>query len=126
MRSMTFTVKGDFKKTKTFFKRAKKAPEDELLVKYADMGLIALSKYTPVDTGETAASWYYTIDRTKTGASINFCNTNAPSGVKVAILLQYGHATRNGGWVEGVDYINPALKPVFDKLADDAWKEVTG
>lgn len=122
---MTFTVKGDFKKSFGFFKNAKKMPEDSTLMKYAELGLQALIAGTPRDTGITAESWYYEIERSKSGASINFCNSNAPRGVKVALLLQYGHATRDGGWVEGVDYINPALKPVFDKLADDAWKEVT-
>ena len=84
-----------------------------------------MSAATPVDTGLTAASWYYEIVHTKTGVSLNFGNSNVQSGVPIAIILQYGHGTRNGGWVQGRDYINPAIQPVFDELTKRAWEEVT-
>lgn len=95
------------------------------LDKYGRAGVAALSAATPKDSGETASSWEYEIKRTKTTVSIVFNNTNIQNGVPIAIILQYGHATNNGGYVEGVDYINPAIKPIFERIANDAWKEVT-
>jgi hypothetical protein len=85
----------------------------------------ALSAATPVDTGLTASSWTYDIVQTKDSVTINFNNTNIQNGCPIAVILQYGHGTRNGGWVQGRDYINPAIQPVFDKIANEAWKEVT-
>jgi hypothetical protein len=85
----------------------------------------ALKSATPVDTGLTANSWYYKIERTKSSISITFNNSNIQNGVPIAIILQYGHGTRNGGWVQGRDYINPAIQPIFDKITEQAWKEVT-
>lgn len=85
----------------------------------------ALSSATPIESGETANSWYYKINRTKESVSITFHNSNIQNGVPIAIILQYGHGTGTGGWVEGRDYINPAIQPIFDKIAEDAWKEVT-
>lgn len=125
MGALKFETKGDWKNTFSFLTRAKKINIKKVLEKYGKKGLAALYEATPKDTGVTASSWYYEITQGKDYSEITFCNSNAPSGVKVAVLLQYGHATRNGGWIEGIDYINPALRPIFDKLADDAWKEVT-
>ena len=88
-------------------------------------GVAALSAATPVDSGETAASWDYEIVNKKGSAKITFTNSHIVKGVPIAIILQYGHGTRNGGWVEGRDYINPAIQPIFDELAEKAWKEVT-
>ena len=119
------TQKGDFKHIDGFFKRAIELQYISQLEKYGEEGVRLLSEATPVDTGTTAASWRYEVEKKNGFYSIYFVNDNAPSGVKVAILLQYGHATKNGGWVEGIDYINPALKPLFEKLADNAWLEIT-
>ena len=87
--------------------------------------MAALSSATPVDTGLTANSWYYKIERDANSVKIVFCNSNIQNGIPIAIILQYGHGTGTGGWVEGRDYINPAIQPVFDKIANNAWREVT-
>ena len=89
------------------------------------MGVEALSSATPIESGLTASSWYYKIENKDGKASINFYNSNIQNGVPIAIILQYGHGTGTGGWVEGKDYINPAIQPIFDKIVNDAWKEVT-
>ena len=95
------------------------------LDKYGREGVTALASATPVDSGLTAKSWYYEVSVTNESATISFHNSNIQNGVPIAVILQYGHGTRNGGWVQGRDYINPAIQPVFDKIADAAWKEVT-
>ena len=87
--------------------------------------MAALASATPIDTGVTANSWYYEINRQNGSVSIEFKNSNINNGVPIAIILQYGHATGNGGWVQGRDYINPAIQPIFDTIADNAWREVT-
>lgn len=117
--------KGDFLKLTRYLEKAKKAARLKDLDKYGKEGVAALSSATPVDTGLTAKSWTYTIERKEGKTSITFNNTNIQNGVPIAIILQYGHATKNGGWVQGRDYINPAIRPIFDKLANDAWREVT-
>lgn len=121
---ITFRQKGDFSKLSRFLERAKETVHLGDLDRYGREGVAALASATPVDSGLTASSWYYEITRTKEGAAISFKNSNINKGVPIAIILQYGHATRNGGWVEGRDYINPAIQPIFDRLANDAWKEV--
>lgn len=105
--------------------RIKELAKLGLLDKYGKLGVEALKENTPVDTGLTKNSWKYDIVHKKERFSINFYNTNISDGVSIAIILQYGHGTRNGGWVEGIDYINPALKPIFDELSDALWKEMT-
>ena len=95
------------------------------LDKYGREGVKALESATPVDTGLTARSWYYEIKKTNGSVSISFYNSNIQNGIPIAIILQYGHGTGTGGWVEGRDYINPAIQPIFDKIAEKAWKEVT-
>lgn len=120
------TTTGKFDKTNKFLKRASTWSKNVNLDVYAKRGVAALSSATPVDTGLTASSWYYRIDRKDGLISITFLNSNINKGVPIAIILQYGHGTRNGGWVEGRDYINPAIRPIFDELAKAAWKEVTG
>lgn len=120
-----FKHKGNFSKTYEFFGRARKAVRIKDLERYGREGVAALASATPVETGLTANSWTYQIDRTKETVTISFHNTNIQNGVPIAIILQYGHGTNNGGWVEGRDYINPAIQPIFDKLANEAWKEVT-
>lgn len=120
-----FRQKGDFSKTTRFLERAKEAVRLGDLDKYGREGVAALMSETPVDSGLTASSWYYTITHKNRSSSINFHNSNIQNGVPIAIILQYGHGTRNGGWVEGRDYINPAIKPIFDRIANNAWREVT-
>lgn len=120
-----FRQKGDFSNLTRFLERAKNLVHISDLDRYGREGVAALSSATPVDTGKTAASWYYDIKINKESASITFNNSNIQNGVPIAIILQYGHGTRNGGWVEGRDYINPVIKPIFDKIAEEAWKEVT-
>lgn len=116
--------KGDFRKTEKFLKRSLGKDWRSILDKYGKKGVEALSRTTPIETGETAVSWGYKIIQNGSSISIQWHNYNINKGVNVAIILQYGHATRNGGWVEGRDYINPALQPIFDELAEQAWKEV--
>ena len=120
-----FRQKGDFSKLSKFLERAKEVVHIGNLDKYGQEGVAALSSATPVDTGNTANSWYYEIENKKGSVKISFCNSNIQNGVPIAVILQYGHGTKNGGWVQGRDYINPAIRPIFDKIADDAWREVT-
>ena len=122
---ITFRQKGDFSKLSRFLERAKEAVKLGKLDKYGQAGFAALSSATPVDSGLTASSWYYTIERQNGKVTINFNNSNINKGVPIAIILQYGHGTGTGGWVEGIDYINPAVRPIFKQIADEAWKEVT-
>lgn len=117
--------KGDYKNLTKYLEKAKRAAKVKILDKYGQAGVEALASATPVDTGLTASSWSYKIETQGKGATISFHNSNIQNGVPIAIILQYGHGTRNGGWVEGRDYINPAIQPIFDKIIDDAWKEVT-
>lgn len=121
---ITFRQKGDFSKTSKYLKKLNKFNIDKILDSCCKQGVAALASATPVDTGLTAKSWYYEIEKKNGRYAVNFCNSNVNKHVPIAIILQYGHATGNGGWVEGRDYINPALKPIFDKIAKDAWEEV--
>ena len=121
-----FGQKGDFSKLTRFLEKAKEAVSLGDLDKYGREGVSALASATPVDSGLTAKSWSYEIVHTKQGsATIVFHNSNIQNGVPIAIILQYGHGTRNGGWVQGRDYINPAIRPIFDKIVNEAWREVT-
>lgn len=122
---ISFRHKGDFSKFTKFLEKAKEAVRLGDLDKYGREGVAALASATPKETGLTAQSWYYEIIQKNGSVTIQFNNSNIQNGVPIAIILQYGHGTNNGGWVQGVDYINPALKPIFDKIASDAWKEVT-
>ena len=122
---ITFRQKGDFSKLTRFLEKAKEAVHLGDLDKYGRQGVAALSSATPVDSGLTAESWYYEIENKNGSATITFNNSNIQNGVPIAIILQYGHGTRNGGWVEGRDYINPAIQPIFDEIANEAWREVT-
>ena len=122
---ISFRQKGDFSKLSSYLERAKEAAKLGVLDKYGAQGVAALSSATPVDTGLTANSWSYKIERGNGSVSIVFNNSNIQNGIHIAIILQYGHGTGTGGWVEGRDYINPAIQPVFDKIAQSAWEEVT-
>lgn len=117
--------KGDFSKLTNYLEKVREKVKLGNLDKYGRQGVAALSSATPKDTGLTANSWYYEIHQEKGSVSISFNNTNINKGVPIAIILQYGHGTRNGGWVEGIDYINPALRPIFEKIVNEAWEEVT-
>ena len=122
---ITLRQKGDFSKLSRYLEKVKEAANVGILDKYGQAGVAALSSATPVESGLTAQSWYYEIEHTKSSAVIRFLNSNVNKGVPIAIILQYGHGTGTGGWVEGRDYINPAVQPIFDNIAEDAWKEVT-
>lgn len=122
---ITFRQKGDFSKLDKYLKKAERGIDISILDQYGKAGVDALASATPKDTGLTSRSWTYTIDNKPGSISISFHNSNFNDGVPIAIILQYGHATRNGGWVEGVDYINPAIRPVFEELSEKAWKEVS-
>ena len=122
---ITFRHKGNFNKLTVFLEKADRTARLKDLDKYGREGVAALASATPVDTGLTASSWYYEIKRQNGVVALNFCNSNVNNGIPIAIILQYGHGTRNGGWVEGKDYINPAIQPIFDRIANDAWREVT-
>lgn len=121
---ITFRQKGDFSKATRYLERLKEAVRIGDLDKYGRAGVAALASATPVDSGKTAESWYYEIKNQNGRASITFLNSNINDGVPIAIILQYGHGTGTGGWVEGRDYINPAIRPIFDEIANNAWREV--
>lgn len=117
--------KGDFRNLEKFLKKNKQISFRSILEEYGRKGVDALRLATPVDTGKTANSWSYDVEIKQDEAIITWSNSNTPYGVPVAILIQYGHGTRNGGYVQGIDYINPAMKSIFEDLANKAWKEVT-
>ena len=119
------THKGNFSKTERFFNRVLKREYLNVLEKYGEMGVAALRSATPVDSGATADAWSFEIERGKNATTIGFTNSNVNDGVNIAIILRYGHGTGTGGFVQGRDYISPAIQPVFDKIADELWKEVT-
>ena len=122
---ISFRQKGDFSKLSRYIEKAREAAKIGILEKYGREGVAALASATPVKTGKTASSWVYEIKRQNGSVSIVFKNTNIVNGVPIAIILQYGHGTGTGGWVEGRDYINPAIQPIFDEIANKAWREVT-
>ena len=122
---ISFRQKGDFSKLTSYLEKARETIKLGNLDRYGREGVKALSSATPQDSGKTASSWYYEIEHKNGSVSISFHNSNINKGVPIAIILQYGHGTRNGGWVEGKDYINPSIQPIFDKIPSEAWKEVT-
>lgn len=122
---IAFRQKGDFSKLTRYLERVKEAVKLGDLDRYGREGVAALVSATPVESGKTANSWYYEIENNGKAAKISFKNSNINNGVPIAIILQYGHGTGTGGWVQGRDYINPAIQPIFDKIAEQAWKEVT-
>lgn len=122
---ISFRSKGNFSKATQYLQNVKRAIHPSIFDKYGREGVAALESATPVDSGLTAKSWSYRIIKKNGRTSLEFNNSNIQNGVPIAIVLQYGHGTRNGGWVEGRDYINPAIQPIFDKIAEEAWREVT-
>lgn len=122
---VSFRHRGNFNKVERFLNKMAGHSYLNILDKYGQMGVAALSASTPVDSGKTSQSWTYEIERTPTNTTISWLNTNTNKNVNIAIILQYGHGTGTGGYVQGRDYINPAMRPVFDEIAQQAWKEVT-
>ena len=122
---ISFRQKGDFSKLTRFLEKAKETVKTGDLDRYGREGVAALASATPKDSGLTASSWYYEIKRENGMVTISYNNRNIQNGVPIAIILQYGHGTGTGGWVQGRDYINPAIQPIFDEIANNAWKEVT-
>lgn len=122
---ITIIQTGDFNKTEEYLSRLSKGDLSEVLNRYGSLGVNALSNATPVDSGLTSESWYYTIESRPGYYSIRWHNNNQVNGLPIAVLIQYGHGTRNGGYVQGRDYIMPAMRPIFDQIAAEAWKEVT-
>ncbi len=117
--------KGDFSNAMKYFEKLRNVAKLGILDKYGKKGVEALSSATPIDSGTTAASWYYEIKHSGDSAAIQFYNSNINNGVPIALILQYGHGTGTGGWVQGRDYINPVIQPLFDEMAKEVWKEVT-
>ena len=122
---ISFRHKGDFSKADRYLEKLKESVKLGVLDKYGRAGVAALSSATPVDTGLTANSWFYEIEHSSGSDKIVFNNSNIQNGVPIAIILQYGHGTGTGGWVQGRDYINPVIQPIFDKMIKEVWKEVT-
>lgn len=121
---ITFETKGSLQKTMNFLKRARRLNYD-VLEQYGEIGVQALAENTPKDSGKTAASWYYKIVERDDGVSLEWYNSNLGNGwCPIAVILQYGHATGTGGWVEGRDYINPSIRPIFDDIANTIWRGV--
>lgn len=116
---------GSFKNIEKFFLKSSKIDYKPILEKYGREGVAALRAYTPKDTGATANAWEYRINTDSKQSTIEWYNSNVVSGVNIAIILQYGHGTRNGGYVRGIDYINPALSDIFQRMAEDVWREVS-
>lgn len=125
MSIVSFKLHGDWSKTEKFLKAMEKVDFSSVAERYGQIGVDALSRATPVDTGKTASSWGYVIEKSNDSFTINWINSNVNDGVNIAIILQYGHGTRNGGYVQGRDYINPAIRPIFDEMSDELWKMVT-
>ncbi len=122
---ISLTTRQEGSKTEDFLKRAKDMKIEAVLNKYGKIGAEALARATPVDSGRTASSWGYEVEKNGSGWSIHWTNDNINQNVNIAVILQYGHGTGTGGYVAGQDYINPAIAPIFDQIADEAWKEVT-
>lgn len=122
---ISFSHKGDFSKLTRYLERVKNAARIGILDKYGKEGVAALASATPVESGVTASSWSYKVESSSGSATISFYNSHVNKGVPIAVILQYGHGTGTGGWVQGRDYINPAIQPLFDRIAEEAWKEVT-
>lgn len=125
MSSIKLSSKGDLKKTTNYLEHLKQVIKMSTLDRYGKEGVSLLASATPVDTGETSKSWSYEIKRYRESVKLVFKNSNIQNGVPIALVIQYGHATRNGGYIQGRDYINPVVRPLFDKMASDLWEEVT-
>lgn len=120
----SFSTSGSFRNTERFLEKAPKTNLKNILAGYGQQGVSALSAATPQNTGMAAGSWYYEVQKVRDGWTLTWFNSNIENGFPVAVMIQYGHGTGNGGYVVGIDYINPALRPIFEKILDDAWKAV--
>jgi hypothetical protein len=125
MASSIFSSSGSTDRTQAFLKKMQSGDLARGLESFAQQGVNALAAMTPVDTGLTASSWGYEIETKGSSTTISWTNYNRQNGALVAILLQYGHGTGTGGFVSGYDYINPAIQPIFDLIAEEVWKKVT-
>lgn len=123
--SVSVKSKGHFENILNYLDTFEKNPYRKIFEKYGELGVRALTAATPIDSGKTAGSWEYQIKETRTGTTLQWHNTNVNDGAVVAVMIQYGHATQNGGFVPGRDFINPAMRPILDSLADQLWKEVS-
>lgn len=121
---ISFEARGDFSKTETWLRKLMNNDLRSILERGGKLGVAALSAGTPVESGVTAASWSYSVSGSRGSYEIVWTNSNVNDGVNIAVILQYGHGTGTGGYVRGRDYINPEMRPVFDKIAEDAWKAV--
>lgn len=119
------TSEGSFAKTTRFLEFLQSGKMFNNLSSYGQRGVDALSSATPVETGETAGDWGYQIGHSHGQVAISWFNTHNEDGVNIAIIIQYGHGTGTGGWVQGRDFINPAMRPIFDKILEDVWRQVT-
>ena len=122
---LEITQKGNFNNVTRYLNRLKEGQRYAVLNKYGSLGVAALSNATPIDSGATAAGWYYSIVSRRGYYSIRWHNSNVRDGIPIAVLIQYGHGTGTGGYVQGRDYIMPAMRPIFDRIAAEAWREVT-
>lgn len=122
--TISFESRGDFSRTNRWLQRLSRVDYLKHLDEMGREGVKALASMTPAETGQTARSWSYKITKTARGYSISWDNSHVNNGVKIAVILQYGHGTGTGGYVQGRDYINPAIRPIFDDIADRAWKAV--
>ena len=120
-----FTHRGDFKNTERFLNKSKNYNPREILKRYGERGISALASNTPIDSGLTASSWEYSVTKFGTKWYLSFNNTHVVDGTHIAVILQYGHGTRGGTYVQGRDYVNPAIRPVFDQIAEELWREVS-
>ena len=117
---------GEWRATKQWLKKAGDFNPRDVLNRAGQRGVEALRAATPVQSGATAAGWYYEINRSRSRTQINWCNSHVNEGVNIAVILQYGHGMPQGGYISGRDYINPAIQPIFDSIAEQVWKELTG
>ena len=117
-------VRGNFNNLASFLRAMKEPTIAQILDSYGQQGVSALAAYTPYLSGATASGWYYEVSSTEGSYIIQWSNSNVNKGVSIALILQYGHGTGTGGYVVGRDYINPALQPIFDKIAEQVWREV--
>lgn len=124
MSIITISHRGDFSKTLKFLRKLRDKKFLDKLNKYGQMGVDALRQATPKRSGKTADSWGYSIETSGNSATIIWTNSNQNGYFNVAVGIQYGHGTRNGGYVQGIDYINPAMRPIFDQIAEEIWAEV--
>ena len=122
---INITSTGSFRNTERFLTKAPRVNIRRVLEVCGQQGVSALMTATPQLTGQAAASWYYEVEKDRSGWTVSWCNSNHEDGFPVALMLQLGHGTGNGGYVQGIDYINPALRPIFDRILDQAWKAVT-